>query len=77
MIVTRDRTISKNLASTVGFDTAFELFRLRERRLQGTLGPITVLEALKDELDLVGRCELEYEDKAPVGEELGREDEKS
>jgi len=70
VIVIRDRTISNNTASKLGFNTTIELFRIRELRIRGNLVSETViLEALKDELDLVRRSELEYEDKALVGEE--------
>ena len=75
MIVSRDRTISKLSASKLGFDITSELFRLRERRIQGTLGSdlsALIRIALKDELDLVERSELEYrtdKDQASAGED--------
>ena len=56
-------TISKESAIMLGFDTTFELFKLRERRIQGTLGSnlkTAIREAFKSELDLVGRSELRY-----------------
>jgi len=82
-IVRQDVAISKESAIMFGFDTTFELFTLRERRIQGTLGSdfrTIIRDALKDELDRVRCYELECrtdEDKALAREEFGCDDKKT
>lgn len=71
-LVNHAKTIDRETAAMVSFDTTFSLFRIREKRIGKTLvGSVlsVVHEALKDELDLVEHSELQYqmdEDEGPV-----------
>jgi hypothetical protein len=62
-LVNHAKTIDRETAAMVGFDTTVSLFRIREERIRKTLvGSVlsVVREALKDELDLVEHSELQY-----------------